>query len=186
MVIALSVLGVALLFGLWLISFYNRLVAGRNLVEEAWSGIKVQLKRRHDLIPSLVNTVKGYAAHEQQTLEKVILARTAAVSAQKEDVQSVMQAENGLSAALRKLFALSESYPELKANENFLHLQKQLASLEDEIQMARRYYNGTARDQNNRVQQFPGNLVASRFGFEKTDYFDLENEEEAAVPQVQF
>ena len=186
MVIAAIIFGLVAVIGLFLILFYNGLVRGRNMVEEAWSGISVQLKRRHDLIPSLVNTVKGYATHEKEVLRQITEARAQAVSASSGSVEAVMKAENGLTQALRSLFAVAENYPQLNASENFLQLQNQLTVLEDEIQMSRRYYNGTARDQNNRVQQFPGNLIAGAFGFSKVAYFELDNESERAVPEVKF
>ncbi|MBP3731611.1 MAG: LemA family protein, partial [Mailhella sp.] len=169
------------------VAMYNGMVRGRNLAEEAWSGISVQLKRRHDLIPNLVNVVKGYAEHEKQVLEAVTMARAASMNlAKSTDVRAVGEAERGLSAALGRLFAVAENYPELKANENFLQLQHSLSDLENEIQMARRYYNGASRDQNNRIQQFPANLFAGGFGFKKFDYFELDNESERAVPNVTF
>lgn len=187
MLIAISVfLALALLLAIALITLYNRLVRGRNLVEEAWSGISVQLKRRHDLIPALVNTVRGYAAHESEVLRKITEARAAAVNAAPGSVEAVMKAESGLSQALRSLFAVAENYPQLNASANFMQLQSQLAELEDEIQMSRRYYNGTARDQNNSVLQFPGNIVAGMFGFAKVNYFELDDEKERAVPHVTF
>ncbi len=173
------------LFLLFAIATYNRLVRGKNMLEEAWSGIDVQLKRRHDLIPSLVNTVKGYAAHERETLEAVLTARAAAMNASGQGADKVGDRENQLTGALRSLFALSEAYPDLKANENFLHMQEQLATLEDEIQMARRYYNGQAREQNNRVLTFPSNVFASFFGFRKEPYFEL-SEAEKSVPEIKF
>ncbi|MGE9999702.1 LemA family protein [Desulfovibrio sp. SGI.133] len=170
-----------------LILFYNGMVRGRNMVEEAWSGISVQLKRRHDLVPVLVNSVKGYMTHEQETLTRIAELRASAVSASSSgSVQAIAHAENQLMGALRSLFAVSENYPDLRANENFMQLQEQLSLLEDEIQLSRRYYNGTARDQNNRVLQFPGNLVAHAFGFNKIDYFELADPAEAAVPEVKF
>lgn len=170
-----------------LVLFYNGMVRGRNMVEEAWSGISVQLKRRHDLVPVLVNSVKGYMTHEQETLTRIAELRASAVSASSSgSVQAIAHAENQLMGALRSLFAVSENYPDLRANENFMQLQEQLSLLEDEIQLSRRYYNGTARDQNNRVLQFPGNLVAHAFGFNKIDYFELADPAEAAVPEVKF
>lgn len=180
------ILLIALVVGVFLILFYNGLVRGKNRVEEAWSGISVQIKRRHDLIPALVRTVKGYATHENETLTRVTEARSQAMSAPPDSLASVIQAENGLSRALRSLFAVAENYPALMASENFLQLQAQLSQLEDEIQMARRYYNGTAREQNNRVLQFPGNLIAGTFGFSKIAYFELDDESEAEMPEVQF
>lgn len=181
-----TIIGIIVIVALFLMLFYNGLVRGKNMVDEAWSGISVQLKRRHDLIPSLVNTVKGYAAHERDVLTKITEARTQAMQASPSGVDAVMKAENGLTQALRSLFAVAENYPQLNASENFLQLQQQLSELEDEIQMARRYYNGTARDQNNRVLQFPGNLIAGLFGFNKITYFELDNEMEREVPKVEF
>lgn len=187
MVIAIStIVGVVVVLCLLLMLSYNGMVRGKNMVEEAWSGISVQLKRRHDLIPSLVNTVKGYAKHESDLLRQIAEARSQAVAASSGSVEGVMQAEQGLMKAMRSLFAVAENYPELKANENFLQLQEQLSGLEDEIQMSRRYYNGTAREQNNRVLQFPGNLIARTFGFTKSDYFELDDESERQAPEVKF
>lgn len=163
------------------------MVRGRNMVEEAWSGISVQLKRRHDLVPVLVNSVKGYMTHEQETLTRIAELRASAVSASSSgSVQAIAHAENQLMGALRSLFAVSENYPDLRANENFMQLQEQLSLLEDEIQLSRRYYNGTARDQNNRVLQFPGNLVARSFGFARVEYFELADPAEAEAPEVKF
>ena len=180
MLIALIVsAGILLFLCLFLIAYYNKLVRGRNLVEEAWSGISVQLKRRHDLIPSLVNTVRGYAQHESAVLREVTEARAYALAASSGAVQDVAQAENVLNRALRSLFAVSENYPQLRASENFLQLQEQLAEL-------RRYYNGTARDQNDNVLQFPGNLVARLFSFNRVEYFELDSEEDRRVPEVNF
>ena len=167
-----------------LIVMYNGMVRGRNMAEEAWSGIDVQLKRRHDLIPNLVSTVQGYAAHEQDVLKAVAEARSASIKAF--GVQAVGQAESALGMALGRLFAVAEAYPELKADGNFRQLQETLTGLENEIQMARRFYNGTARDQNNRTMQFPGNIVAGMFGFQKLDYFELDSEAERTVPEVKF
>ncbi len=182
LIIVGALLALILLFA---IATYNGLVRGKNMLEEAWSGIDVQLKRRHDLIPSLVSTVKGYAAHERGTLEAVLAARAAAMNATGQGADKVGESENQLTGALRSLFALSEAYPELKANENFLQMQQQLATLEDEIQMARRYYNGQAREQNNRVLTFPTNLLAGMFGFGKEPYFEL-SEAEKSVPEIKF
>ena len=187
MLIALVVsAGILLFLCLFLIAYYNKLVRGRNLVEEAWSGISVQLKRRHDLIPSLVNTVRGYAQHESAVLREVTEARAYALAASSGAVQDVAQAENVLNRTLRSLFAVSENYPQLRASENFLQLQEQLAELEDAIQASRRYYNGTARDQNDNVLQFPGNLVARLFSFNRVEYFELDSEEDRRVPEVNF
>lgn len=169
--IVLVVIAVAVLA--YVIGLYNKLVAQRNRVQEAWSDVEVQMKRRYDLVPNLVETVKGYASHEQNTLEKVIAARNAAV-ADRGGPAHQAQSEGMLQGALKNLFALAESYPDLKANQNFLSLQGELSEIEETIQKARRYYNGSARDMNNMVEQFPSNLVAGRFGFEKTTFFELE------------
>lgn len=169
---------------LWGILIYNSLVRLRNMVEEAWSGIDVQLKRRSDLIPNLVSTVKGYAAHEKGTLEDVVRLRNMAQNAQ--GVGETAQAQGLLGAALGKLIALAESYPELKANQNFIQLQASLGDIEEQLQLARRYYNGSVRNLNIAVESFPSNLVAGRFGFSKADFFELENAAERAVPAVAF
>jgi LemA protein len=163
---------------------YNRLVRSRQMANEAWSGIDVQLKRRSELIPNLVETVKSYAAHERAVLEEVTKLRGAASALPADNVTRRAQAEGALSVALGKLIALAENYPDLKASGNFLELQKELSALETEIQMARRYYNGSVRNQNVLVQSFPSNLVAGLFGFTQRDYFELSDEAERAVPQV--
>ena len=180
--LALSALVVAVL--LWGVLIYNSLVRMRSMVQEAWSGIDVQLKRRTDLIPNLVSTVKGYAEHEKGTLEEVIRLRGLAQNAH--GVGETAQAQGLLGQALGKLFALAESYPELKANANFAQLQASLGEIEDQIQLARRYYNGAVRDLNIAVESFPSNLVAGRFGFEKAEFFELESLAERAVPKVEF
>lgn len=180
--LVLSALVVAIL--LWGVLIYNSLVRMRSMVQEAWSGIDVQLKRRTDLVPNLVSTVKGYAEHEKGTLEEVIRLRGLAQNAQ--GVGETAQAQGLLGAALGKLFALAESYPELKANANFAQLQASLGEIEDQIQLARRYYNGAVRDLNIAVESFPSNLVAGRFGFEKAEFFELESVAERAVPKVEF
>lgn len=179
-------LAILVLVGFWLISAYNKLVSLRNKVQEAWSGIDVQLKRRYDLIPNLVSTVKGYAAHESDTLEKVIQARNQAISVQSGQVADKAQAETVLTGALRQFFALSESYPDLKANTNFVELQRSLTDIEDNIQNSRRYYNALVRDNNTAVESFPANLIANNFGFVKFEFFELENSAERSNPQVQF
>jgi len=162
---------------------YNALVGLRVRVQNAWSDTDVQLKRRHDLVPNLVETVKGYASHEKGTLEAVISARSKAMSAQGPAERA--QAENMLTGALKSMFALSEAYPQLRAAENFTTLQSQLSSLEDAIQNARRYYNAVVRDLNTRIHQFPSNFVARAGGFREQDFFELE-EGERAVPKVSF
>lgn len=184
MIAFLVVLALAVAILLWAILLYNGLVRMRNMVQEAWSGIDVQLKRRTDLIPNLVSTVKGYAEHEKGTLEEVIRLRGLAQNAQ--GVGETAQAQGLLGAALGKLFALAESYPELKANANFAQLQASLGEIEEQIQLARRYYNGAVRNLNIAVESFPSNLVAGRFGFEKAEFFELESPSERAVPKVEF
>ncbi|MCD8039958.1 MAG: LemA family protein [Clostridia bacterium] len=167
----------------WYISAYNKLQRLKNLVEEGWSTIDVQLKKRYDLVPNLVETVKGYAKHESGTLEAVIAARNAAMTASGE---GKMAAENALSGTLKSLFALQEAYPDLKANANFISLQNQLKSLENEIASARRYYNGTVKELNTKIDLFPSNIVAKRMGLEKRAYFELDSSEERTNPQVKF
>ena len=176
--------GVLLVVALWGVGVYNGLVRGKNLVAEAWSGIDVQLKRRHDLIPNLVETVKGYASHEKQIFEDVAKFRNAAIGAG--NPRDAAVAEMGLSGALKNLFAVAEAYPDLKANTNFLQLQQELGNTENEIQSARRYYNGAAREMNIRVESFPSNIVAGMCHFSKAEYFEMENPAERAVPEVKF
>ena len=166
---------------------YNRLVSLKNKVLEGWSGIDVQLKKRYDLIPNLVNTVKGYAAHESGTLEKVIQARNQAMSAGGSgNVGAQIAAENQLAGTLKSLFALSENYPDLKANTSFIQLQDTLGEIEESLSNARRYYNALVRDNNTSVESFPSNLIANNFGFEKFDFFEIEDNVERANPNVQF
>jgi LemA protein len=165
---------------------YNRLIRARNRIDNAFSQIDVQLKRRHDLIPNLVETVKGYAAHERGTLDSVTQARAAAVSAgQGGSPQAQAQAENMLTGALRSLFAVAEAYPDLKANQNFLNLQEELTSTEDRIAYARQFYNDQVLSYNNGIATFPRNLIAGMFNFQKREYFDAAPEDEAPV-HVQF
>ncbi len=165
---------------------YNRLIRARNRIDSAFSQIDVQLKRRHDLIPNLVETVKGYAAHERGTLDSVTQARAAAVSAgQGGSPQAQAQAENALTGALRSLFAVAEAYPDLKANQNFLNLQEELTSTEDRIAYARQFYNDQVLSYNNGIATFPRNLIAGMFNFQKREYFDAAPEDEAPV-HVQF
>lgn len=181
----LLIIGVlALLIVFYAIGIYNKLVRLTALVEEGWSGIDVQLKKRYSLIPNLVETVKGYASHEQETFEKVVKARNLAQSATTLESQQV--AENQLNKALVNLFALSEQYPELKANQNFLKLQEELSVIEQDIEKSRRYYNGTVREKNILVDSFPSSILANAFGFVKSRFFELENEEARTLPQVKF
>lgn len=173
-------IGVAVI--LYLVFVYNGLVKARQMAEEAWSGIDVQLKRRADLIPNLIETVKGYAAHEKSTLEEVVTLRNRAQAVPEGDVAARAAAEGALSQALGRVFALAEAYPDLKANENFAELQRSLETIEGEIQMSRRYYNGAARDLNVKVESFPSNLIANAFRFVKASYFEITNEADRAVP----
>ncbi len=179
-VLALAV--VIVVFGVVL---YNRLVRTQQMANEGWSGIDVQLKRRADLIPNLVDTVKGYASHERTLFDEIARLRTEAGRIREDDVAARGAAEGKLSAAVGKLMALAEAYPDLKASENFGKLQAELATVEDEIQMSRRYYNGAVRNLNIMVESFPSNLMAQLFGFRLGDYFEIEDGD-CAVPQVAF
>ncbi|HUU31997.1 MAG TPA: LemA family protein [Phycisphaerae bacterium] len=176
--------GIVIVVGLWFVITYNSLVRLRNAVRNAWSQIDVQLKRRYDLIPNIVETVKGYAAHEKTTLEQVIQARQRGIEAS--SVKDQAAAENMITGALRQLFALSEAYPNLKANENFLALQEELSSTENKISFARQYYNDTVQAFNTRQQMFPANLVASMLGFEPTEFFEIEEPTHRQAPKVSF
>lgn len=175
---------VVVLLALWVVGAYNRLITWRNRVDESWADIDVQLKRRHDLIPNLVNVVKGYAKHEQETLENVIQARNAALSAG--GPEELAAAENMLTGALKSIFALSEAYPDLKANENFLELQRELSDTENKVQAARRFYNTNVRSFNTSLQTFPTNLIGNMFGFADKEFFEIEDIAERAVPDVNF
>jgi len=168
---------------LWIIAVFNGLIRFKNRTNEAWSDIDVQLKRRHDLIPNLIEAVKGYAAHERQLFEKVTEARTRAISAQ--GIEEKGKAENALSGTLKSLFAVAENYPQLKANENFLQLQNELSDTENKIQAARRFYNSNARDLNIKTETFPSRIIAGMLGFKKREFFAAD-ESEKEVPQVKF
>lgn len=181
LLVLLAVIGFAVMYG---INIYNQLVKLRTLVEEAWSGIDVQLKKRHDLIPNLVETVKAYASHEKDTFQNVTEARNQAISAK--SVEQHQAAENKLNQSLMNLFAVAEQYPDLKANTNFLQLQSELSTIEADIEKSRRYYNGTVRDKNILIDTFPSNLVANIFGFIKSSFFELDNPTEREVPKVSF
>jgi LemA protein len=181
------ILGIIVLVVVYLIFLYNRLVALRQTVNQSWSDISVQLKQRHDLVPNLVETVKGYAAHEKSTFEMVVNARNAAVAAQGPAAQA--QAENMLTGALRQLFALAEAYPDLKANQNFLQLQSELADLENKIAASRRFFNNAVQEYNTAIEQFPAVFIARNMGFQSREFFELDEGERAAVqapPQVKF
>jgi LemA protein len=182
--IGLILLGVIVLAGLWAVSVYNGLVRHKNVVAEAWSGIDTQLKRRADLIPNLVETVKGYATHERTTFDE--LARLRSAGQGQADVGARAQTEQAITAAIGKIMAVAEAYPELKANANFQSLQNELADVEDQIQLARRYYNGTVRDFNVTIEQFPSNLIANFGGFKPAAFFQIDNEADRAAPKVSF
>lgn len=179
------IIGIVAVLVVWLIAAYNGFVRLATRTKESWADIEVQLKRRYDLIPNLVSTVKGYASHESKTFEQVTEARTKAMSAQTPAEHG--EAENMLSGALKSIFALSEAYPDLKANQNFLELQRELSDTENKIQAARRFYNGNVRDLNIKVDSFPGNLIAGPFGFGKQEFFDIPDNDAAQTPvEVKF
>jgi LemA protein len=180
------VLGLLIAGVLWYILTNNSLIKGRNKVDEAWSGIDVQLKRRHDLVPNLVETVKGYAAHEQQTLTNVTEARSQAMDADNAPPQQRAQAESGLTSALGGIRAVAEQYPQLRAADNFRQLQGQLAEIEDEIQASRRIYNSNVQIYNTRIQVFPNSLVAARGDFRPREFFEIDVASDREVPQVAF
>ena len=183
--ILIIILSLAAAVGLYVMTSYNSFVRLKNLVKEAWSGIDVQLKRRYDLIPNLVETVKGYATHEKSTFEEVVKLRN--ISSGAVSVKDKAEAETALSQGIGRLLAIAEAYPQLKADANFQSLQTSLSGIEDEIQMARRYYNGTAREFNTGIQMFPGNFIAGAFGFNApVEYFEVESEAEKKAPQVKF
>jgi len=178
------VIGIVVVLALWVVGAFNVLVRVRNRVKESWSDIDVQLKRRYDLIPNLVETVKGYASHEREVLENVIKARSAAMGAQ--TMTEHAQTENVLSGALKSLFALSEAYPQLRATENFAKLQDELSDTENKIQAARRFYNSNVLNLNTKVEQFPTNIIASMFSFKKEEFFQVGSETEREPVQVKF
>ena len=177
------IIGVVVIVAFWLVLVFNGLIKLRNRTDEAWSDIEVQLKRRYDLIPNLVNTVKGYAKHEEGVFTKVTEARSNAMQAKTPAEHA--KAENMLSETLKSLFAVSESYPDLKASGNFLHLQQELVDAEDKIQSSRRFYNGNVRDFNTKMQVFPTNMIAGMLGFKKYEFFDAPEEVNNA-PEVKF
>ncbi len=183
MVPLLIILAIVAVLVIFVIMLYNSLVSLRNRIENAWAQIDVQLKRRYDLIPNLVETVKGYATHEQETLEKVIQARNMAVSAT--GVEGQAEAENMLTGALKSLFAVSEAYPDLKANQSFLQLQEELTGTEGRIAYARQFYNDSVFKYNTKIQSFPAVIIAGMFGFSEREYFETDDESRGPV-QVQF
>jgi len=180
----LVIIAIIVIIAFVAVGMYNGLIKLRNSSEQAWSDVDVQLKRRYDLIPNLVETVKGYASHEKETFEKVVQARNQAMNASSPEDKA--QAENFLQSTLKSLFALAEAYPELKANQNFLDLQDELSNIEEQIQLSRRYYNAVVRDLNTKIETVPSNIIANMFHYEKKEYFELDSEEERQTPQVSF
>jgi LemA protein len=174
--------GAAAVISFWLVALFNGLITLRNRVDESWSDIDVQLKRRYDLIPNLMEVVKAYAKHESTVFEKVSQARSAAMGAKTPEEHA--KAENALTGTLKSLFAVAEAYPDLKASQNFLQLQDELSDTENKVQAARRFYNGNVRDFNIKIQQFPGNIIAGSLGFVKREFFGIENGAEREVPKV--
>ena len=184
-IVLVVIVGVLVVLVLWAVGMYNGLIRLRNLVQEAWRQIDVELQRRHDLIPNLVETVKGYAAHEKGTFEEVTRARNMAV-APGSSVAEQAQQENVLTQALGRLFAVAEAYPDLKANVNFQQLQQELTNTEDRVAAGRRFYNANVREFNTKIEVFPGNIMASMFGFKRADYFEIEDPAARQAPTVQF
>lgn len=183
--ILLVIIIVLVVLGLLVIAPYNTLVRGRNEVKSAWSSIDVQLKRRYDLIPNLIETVKGYAGHERQTLEAVVKARQQAIDFSG-NAEGRAKVENVLTSALRSLFAVAEAYPDLKANQNFLALQEELANTENKIGFARQFYNDAVKQYKNNLEMFPSNIVANMFGFKAEPFFEVESAADRTTPQVKF
>ncbi len=183
-IVTISIIAIVAVLTVALVIIYNALVALKNRTKEAWADIDVQLKRRYDLIPNLMETVRSYAAHESGVFEKVTEARTAAMEAQ--TTEDKIAKENALSQTLKNLFAVAENYPELKASANFIELQRELTDTEDKIQAARRFYNGNVRDLSIKIESFPSNIVANIFGFKPMALFEIAGEEERAVPKVSF
>lgn len=182
-ILLIVIIAIIVIIGLIIVKYYNDLVNGRNRVENAWSQIDVQLQRRNDLIPNIVETVKGYASHEKDTFNQVTQARASMANAT--TVQEVAEANNNITEALKSLFAISEAYPDLKANQNFIELQQELSDTEDKISYARQFYNDTVLKYNNLCQQFPSSLVASIFHFDKSEFFEAQ-EGTRAAPNVKF
>ena len=186
MVFLVVVLIILTVVVIWMVAAYNGLVRLRNRAAETWSGIEVMLKRRYDLIPNFVNTVKGYARHEREIFEKVSADRTAAIAAEKTGPAAAAQADNALTKSLKSLFAVAEQYPDLKANQNFLSLQSELDATENKIQSSRQTYNGAVREYNTAQQVFPNSLIASLFGFKPREFFETKAAAEREVPKVAF
>lgn len=184
LIVGATVGGIILFILLWVISCYNRFVHLKALLNEAWSGIEVQLKRRYDLIPNLIATVKGYSSHEKELFENIAQLRASAMRAT--SINEKRELETALTSSLKNLMVIVEQYPELKANTNFLHLQNELSGVETELQLSRRYYNGTARNFNSSVASFPSNIIAQKYGFDQVAYFELTHAQERETPKVQF
>jgi LemA protein len=180
----LIIAGALALIAIWGVATYNALVKNKNLTQEGWSGIEAQLKRRADLIPNLVETVKGYAAHERSTLDEVTKLRTESANAPTVEARAVV--ERQITSAIGKIMAVAEAYPDLKASANFQSLQGSLAEVEDQIQLSRRYYNGAVRNLNVMIEQFPSNLIAGQFAFQKAQFFEIEDAADRALPKVKF
>jgi LemA protein len=185
-VAAVIIIVIVVLLAIVFVAMYNGLVRLRNRIDSAWSQIGVQLERRHDLIPNLIETVKGYAAHERQTLEGVVQARNAAIQAKDAGPEQQAQAENVLTGALRQVFALAENYPDLKANQNFLALQEELTTTEDRISYSRQFYNDSVLKYDNKLETFPSNTIAGMFGFKPREYFKADDPTDREVPKVEF
>lgn len=181
---SMIIVTLVILILLWIVVAYNKLISNRNMTQEGWSGIDVQLKRRSDLIPNIVESVQGYMKHEKGVLEQVTTLRTEAMNAT--GIKEREKAEGLLTAALSKIFAVAENYPDLKASTNFIQLQNELSAVEDQIQLARRYYNGAARNYNIAIESFPSNIIANAFNFAKVPYFEITNPAEKEVPKVAF
>jgi LemA protein len=184
MIYVYIIIGVIVIGAIWIWGVYNGLISLKNRTDEAWSDIDVQTKRRYDLIPNLVESVKGYATHEREAFENVTRARASAMGAQTPEAKGA--AENVLSGALKSLFAVAEAYPDLKASQNFMKLQEELSDTENKIQAARRFYNGNVRDLNIKIEQFPTNVFAKQLGFTRREFFAVENEAEKQPVQVKF
>ena len=180
------IVGIIVLIAFYAISLYNKLVKNRQMVNEGWSGIDVQLKRRSNLIPNLLAAVKGYMAHEKDLLEDITKMRSNASEAQNSGPEARAKAEGALSGGLLKLFAVMENYPELKANENIMEFQNSLEEIEDQIQLSRRYYNGAVRNMNVSVESFPSNLIANQFQFSSAEFFEIDDASARALPKVEF
>ncbi len=186
MIAVIVIVALILIIGLWIMGTHNALVKLKNLVEESFSTMDVYLKKRYDLIPNLVETVKGYAKHESETMEKVIAARNSAMGASTANLEDKINKENTLDTTLKSLFAVAEAYPDLKANTNYVDLQRQLKAVEDDIANARKYYNATVRDMNNKIEMFPSSIIAGMFSYTKKPFFEVASADERENVKVSF